>query len=80
MLMVRFIRQGSCGTEEYGKVFFDGRAVSYNGLSDIFIKYLQNGVRDRSGRLYKPADGANFMSHLKDSLSDGLTVTDAVEI
>jgi hypothetical protein len=80
MLMVRFIRQGSCGTEEYGKVFFDGRAVSFSGLSDIFIKYLQNGVRDSAGRLYKPADGANFMSHLKDSFGSSLTVTDAIEI
>lgn len=80
MLIVRFLRQGSCGTEEYGKVLFDGQAVLFDGLSDVFVKFLQKGIRDRFGTLYTPADGATFMSHLKDVFDTGLTVTDIAEL
>ena len=70
MMTIKLFRTTGFFQEEYGRVVYDGQNVSYEGLSDVFIKYLEYGLYGPDGKKYKPSDGLNFLQTLKNAFSD----------
>lgn len=64
MYIVKLHRYGSSLEKEYGRVMFDGAQVTYSGLTQVFQKYLQLGIRGIDGTACFPEDGLRFMSSL----------------
>jgi len=69
-MVITLLRPTKLFSEEYGKVIFDGQNVTFEGLSDIFIKFLNYGLSGTDGKKYKPTDGLNFMLTLKNGFID----------
>jgi hypothetical protein len=77
MLTVKFLRKIGVLEEEYGKIRFDGKKIHYDGLSSIFIKYLERGIKGADHKYYRPEHGIQFLQNLKNQfLDDTLVVTD----
>lgn len=77
MVFVRLLRTIDCIEEEYGRVCFDGQRVHYDGLSDVFVKYLERGVNGSDHKCYRPEHGILFLQNIKNHFLDGsLRVTD----
>ncbi len=79
MVAVRLLRTVGAIEEEYGRIRFDGQRIYYDGLSSIFVKYLERGVMGADAQCYRPEHGIRFLENLKNLFSDGvLRVTDIV--
>lgn len=79
MVAVRLLRTVGVIEEEYGRIRFDGQRIYYDGLSSIFVKYLERGVMGADAQHYRPEHGIQFLENLKNLFSDGtLQVTDVV--
>jgi hypothetical protein len=72
MHVVKLVRRLGAYPETYGRVFFDGKAVQYDGLSCAFRKHLERGIVGRQNRRYVPSDGIDFLSNLKYHFADDL--------
>ena len=71
MVTLTLIRKANVLTEEYGKVSYDGSEVHFEGLSCVFIKYLQRGIKTDRQTVVKPEDGKEFMDTFRDLLANG---------
>lgn len=81
MVAVRLLRTIGCIEEEYGRICFDGQRVYYDGLSSVFIKYLEQGINGPDHKCYQPEDGIQFLQNLKNQFAEGpLKVTDIQHI
>ena len=65
MVAVKLFRKVGVFEEEYGRVLFDGKELSYDGLSSFFVKQLQKGVIGPDRKCYRPEDGLEFLKNLK---------------
>lgn len=77
MTTLTLVRKRNVLTEEYGKICCDGSKVSFHGLSCVFVKYLERGIKTADHRVIKPEHGMDFIKILKETFADGvLTVTE----
>lgn len=80
MHIIKFVRTISACQEEYGRVEFDGKKIHFEGLTDIFQKYLEKGILGPDYKTYKPSDGIKFLNKLKRHLDrDVLMAVNVVE-
>ena len=79
MVAVKLLRTIGALQEEYGRIRFDGSKIYYDGLSSIFIRYLERGITGADAHCYRPEHGIQFLQNLKNQLADTpLQVTDIV--
>ena len=80
MHVVTLTRSRTVLREVYGQVSFDGRQVQYEGLTDVFRRYLERGIAGPCNRVYLPSDGVDFLHSLKYHFNDDLLqASDVVE-
>jgi hypothetical protein len=80
MHVVTLTRNLEALEEIYGRVSFDGTRIRYDGLTCIFCRRLERGIVGQQNRLYKPADGMDFLRSLKHEFADDvLRASDIVE-
>jgi hypothetical protein len=80
MFAVKLLRKVGALEEEYGRVVFDGRNLSYDGLSSFFVKQLQKGVTGPDSRRYRPEHGVEFLRNLKHHFASyGLSVSEVYQ-
>lgn len=80
MVEIRLVRTIGCIEEEYGRIRFDGHKVCYDGLSSIFVKYLERGVKGNDQKCYMPKHGKQFLMNLKEHLAESNSSLQAIEI
>ncbi len=77
MVAVKLIRTIGALQEEYGRIRFDGSRFYYDGLSSIFITYLERSFIGTDKKRIRPENGIEFLKDLKRLLADTtLQVTD----
>lgn len=77
MVAVKLLRTIGALQEEYGRIRYDGSQFYYDGLSSIFVKYLERGVTGADKKCYRPEHGIEFLQHLKTQFADStLQVSD----
>ena len=77
MVAVKLLRTIGYIEEEYGRIRFDGQKIYYDGMSSIFVKYLEHGVKGTDHKRYLPEHGIQFLQNLKNHFSDStLRVTE----
>ena len=80
MYIVVLQRQGKVLPHTYGRVFFDGKEVTYEGLTCIFQFELTKGTQGKGSNLYVPQDGLEFLKNLKYHFNRGdLSATNVLE-
>ena len=77
MVAVKLLRTIGALQEEYGSIRFDGSKFYYDGLSSIFVKYLERGFMGADKKWYRPENGIAFLQNLRTQLADStLQVSD----
>jgi hypothetical protein len=78
---VKLLRTIGALEEEYSRIRFDGKRLHYDGISCIFIKYLERGIMGADQRRYRPEHGLQFLQNLKSHFKDGtLQVSDILPL
>jgi hypothetical protein len=72
MYVVTLTRSLTVLPEVYGCVSFDGREVTYKGLTCVFRRYLERGIVGQHNRSYVPSDGMDFLRNLKYHFADDM--------
>lgn len=70
MVGISIFKTKSTLPEFYGRVFFDGKQMRYNGVTCIFKKFLENGFIGKDNKKVVPNDGPVFINNLKIYLRD----------
>ena len=70
MISITLLRTVRTLEEEYGRIRFYGKKFYYDGLSSVFMKYLQSGVTGPDHKQYRPEHGLKFLKSIKNHFSD----------
>ena len=70
MVTIALVRRKDVLEEEYGRVLLNENDVRFEGLSCVFIDYLNRGLTGADGKKYSPSNSTAFIQSLKKHFSD----------
>jgi hypothetical protein len=70
MVTIALIRKMNALEEEYGRILFNGNNVKFEGLTSVFVEYLNRGLTGSDGKKCTPYDSTTFIQRLKKHFSD----------
>lgn len=70
MVTIALIRKTNAIEEEYGRIFFNDNHANFEGLTSVFVDYLNRGLTGSDGKKYTPCDSTKFIQSLKKQFSN----------